>query len=134
MSDTPRLDRIEKIVISLEADMKVMAKSVTSMADSMEKFVEMQTSHKLLKQEMKHNCDTITEKLHYQFKEIEKIKDDVENCKQTYQRDIISRFKDLEVVVFFARKPKIFLLTFAGLYLLAIKEVRDVVFNYVPFF
>ena len=134
MSESPRLDRIEKIVISLEADMKIMANSVASMATSMEKFVEMQTDHKLLKQEMKYNCESVTSKIDDIKKRQEITEVEVEECKAHYQKDIVARFKDLEVVIFFATRPKMFLVFLLGFYLLAIQEVRETVKAVLPFF
>lgn len=134
MSDSPRLDRIEQIVISLEADMKIMANSVSSMATSMEKFVEMQTDHKLLKQEMKHNCDTVHNAIRKHDTKLVDLEHDVETCKEQYKEDILTRFKEIEVIVFFARKPKILLVTLLGMYVLTFQEFRHALKPFLPFF
>lgn len=61
--DVTRLDRIEQVVIKLEADIKVMASSVGSVAKSMEKLVDMQMKQALLKQEMDHRFEVIVDSL-----------------------------------------------------------------------
>jgi len=131
MSDSPRLDRIEQIVISLEADMKIMASSVSSMAHSMEKFVEMQTDHKLLKQEMKHNCDSIFTRQRALEAAIEEISLNTNACETASEAEIERRFKEIEPLVFFVKYPKFAIMSFATLYLLSIKEVRDTVLPFI---
>lgn len=131
MSDSPRLDRIEQIVISLEADMKIMASSVSSMAASMERFVEMQTDHKLLKQEMKHNGNTVHEKLRVLENEQGTIKEDIENCRTHCKKEIGSRFKEIELLVMLVRYPKVAIPAVVFLYLMTIEEVRNVILPFV---
>ena len=131
MSESPRLDRIEQIVISLEADMKIMANSVSSMAGSMEKFVEMQTDHKLLKQEMKHNCDYVHTKLREFEAKTAKIDEDIAECKTHYEHDIKEKFKILEPVVMLIKYPKITLPVFILIYLFTFQEIRHLMLPFL---
>ena len=61
--DQERLDRIEKVVIALEGDMRVMTSAVTDMAESVKSLVALQQEQALMKQEMEYRCEATHKEL-----------------------------------------------------------------------
>jgi hypothetical protein len=59
MPEAERLDRIERLAVQLETDLKTVVKSVGDMSEATTKLIEMQTDQKLLKNDMLHSDETL---------------------------------------------------------------------------
>jgi hypothetical protein len=58
MPQTERLDRIERLAVQLEMDLKTVVKSIGELSRATSNLVDMQTDHKLLKNNMAHGEET----------------------------------------------------------------------------
>jgi len=121
MHDTDRLNRIEHIVVELEADMKVTSNAVKDLAESVKQLVTVQTEQQLLKKEVEHKCAQVRTEFNRLDKELGET-----NAKCDESRGKFEEHQRLvEPVAFMLRYPKVALMMFVGMYLMSIKEIRD---------
>ena len=114
MGDMRRLDRIEQVVTALEIDIKTMSNAVTDLAGSVRMLVDLQTNQKLLAQEVEY-------KFQAHQKETEHLIAGI---------DINSKkLEELQIVFTLLRYPKLLLAGVSLLYVLSIKEVRDIILH-----
>ena len=123
LDDKDRLNRIEHIVVELEADMKITANAVKELAESVKQLVALQVEQQLLKQEVEHRCAQVKK----EFERLDKeLKETNEKCKESR-----AKFEEqqelIEPVIFLVRYPKAAFFMFIGLYLFAIQDVRDLI-------
>ncbi len=140
MQNELRLDKIESIVTQLESDLRIMASGVTEMASSIKTLIDMQTDQKLLKQELEYRCniihsrlDTVDQRVNGTVERLSAVNSSVAVLEKNQNTSVDNKntLAELYPLLVVVRYPKLLIGAIALLYVVSIKEIRDIVLPFL---
>lgn len=125
-----RVSSHETKLVKIETILERVANNQDSLTESMAEISKSMQKQELLFEKLVNletNTKSSIDRLHKRIDGTnEKVSDNFLFCNE--------KFKIIEPILFFIKRPKMFIVLISSCYLITIKEVRDVVFNYFKIF